>query len=139
MRPRIAAIPRDRQHVNTAAHSQPALDRGHLVTAERTLIDILRASAAAHPDASAIDDGSEALSYAQLLDAVDAKADELRSKGVRPGDRDERARLVFGEAKVAGIIGNDGCVASNKGESDSQPDTADPTARDGVASVTLGG
>ena len=164
MRPRIAAIPRDRQHVNTAAHSQPALDRGHLVTAERTLIDILRASAAAHPDASAIDDGSEALSYAQLLDAVDAKADELRHQGVRPGDRvgirvdsgsrdlyvsilgiiraraayvpvdaddtDERARLVFGEANVAGIIGNDGYVASNKGDADTAPDASDPTPDD---------
>ncbi|RGE23817.1 Pls/PosA family non-ribosomal peptide synthetase [Leucobacter sp. wl10] len=105
-------------------------------------MDILRATAARHPDASAIDDGSGALSYTELLAAVEAGAAELREAGVRRGDRvgvridsgsqrlyiailaiiragaayvpvdaddtNERARLVFGEARVRGIMGNGG-------------------------------
>lgn len=48
---------------------------------------MLRATAAAHPDASAIDDGSGALSYVELLEAVEAQAAVLRNLGVRAGDR----------------------------------------------------
>jgi hypothetical protein len=42
---------------------QPGLDRRAHAPAERTLLDILRATTARHPEASAIDDGSGALSY----------------------------------------------------------------------------
>lgn len=51
----------------------------------RTLIDILRATAAAFPEASAIDDGSGALSYAELIEAVETEAERLRVAGVRTG------------------------------------------------------
>lgn len=122
--------------------SQTVLSRGAWAPQPRTLIDILLSTAAEHPEASAIDDGSAALSYAQLIDEVDATAAVLRAQGVRAGDRvgvrvdsgsqslyiailaimraraayvpvdaddtEERAELVFGEAKVAGIITNDG-------------------------------
>ena len=67
--------------------SQPPLTRGDAAAPPRTLIDILRATVQEHPEASAVDDGSGALSYTELLDAVEAKAAVLRSAGVRPGDR----------------------------------------------------
>ena len=123
---------------------QLPLTRGALAAPERTLIDILLATAEAHPDASAIDAGAGALSYRELVSAVDALAAELRAVGVRRGDRvgvridsgsqdlyisilailragaayvpvdaddtDERARLVFGEARVIGVVGNSGFV-----------------------------
>ncbi|MGP5300557.1 Pls/PosA family non-ribosomal peptide synthetase [Corynebacterium variabile] len=73
--------------VKLTGDSQSPLTRGALAAPPRTLIDILRATAQDHPEASAIDDGSGALSYTELLDAVEAKAAVLRSAGVRPGDR----------------------------------------------------
>lgn len=122
--------------------SQAPLRRADAAPPERTLVDILRASADVHPEASAIDDGSGAISYAELLTAVEQEATALRGAGVRRGDRvgvridsgskdlyiailailrvgaayvpvdaddtDERARLVFGEAGVVGIVGNSG-------------------------------
>lgn len=125
--------------------AQLPLSRSRNAPAERTLIDILRASALAHSEASAIDDGSGALSYAELLESVEAEATKLHEAGVRRGDRvgvrmasgskalyiailatmragaayvpvdaddaDERARLVFGEAQVVGVLGNGGYVA----------------------------
>ncbi|HEY5555174.1 MAG TPA: hypothetical protein VIK43_09655 [Cellulomonas sp.] len=54
---------------------------------ERTLGDILSATARAHGDALAIDDGSVALTYAELAVAVAAKAAELSAVGIRRGDR----------------------------------------------------
>ncbi|RII96293.1 hypothetical protein DZF93_20890, partial [Clavibacter michiganensis subsp. insidiosus] len=100
----------------------------------RTLVDVLRATVAAHPDASAIQDGDGALSYRELMARVVQVAASLREAGVGKGDRvgirmpsgsrdlyvtvlgvlaagaayvpvdaddpDERARLVFGEARV---------------------------------------
>ena len=105
---------------------------------ERTLVDILQDTATRFPDASALDDGHESLSYAQLLAAVRARAKELHLAGLGAGDKigvripsgtnllyvsilailmvgaayvpvdaddpEERARLVFGEARVAGIL-----------------------------------
>ncbi|HEX8498390.1 MAG TPA: amino acid adenylation domain-containing protein, partial [Actinomycetales bacterium] len=56
-------------------------------TSERTLLDILRETAARHPAAPALDDGTTVLDYAALLRAVDATADLLRRNGVRRGDR----------------------------------------------------
>ncbi|TKV29434.1 amino acid adenylation domain-containing protein [Arthrobacter sp. NamB2] len=52
----------------------------------RTLLDILRATAAAHPDASALDDGTAALSYAELVAAAEEFAEALRGAGVGRGD-----------------------------------------------------
>ncbi len=122
--------------------SQAVLDRSSSVTPARTLIDIVRETATRFPEASAIDDGSGALSYRELLARVGRTAARLHDAGVRRGDRvgvrmpsgskelylsilgimavgaayvpvdvddpDERARLVFGEAGVRGIVSGDG-------------------------------
>lgn len=124
----------------TPADPQATLTRSAFAPTPRTLIDILRESARTHPEASALDDGSGALSYRELVEATESLAADLRAAGVRRGDRvgvrvdsgskdlyiailavmltgaayvpvdaddtDERARLVFGEARVVGIVGN---------------------------------
>ncbi|KQN41633.1 Pls/PosA family non-ribosomal peptide synthetase [Frigoribacterium sp. Leaf44] len=55
--------------------------------AARTLVDVLRATALAHPDASALEDERGALSYAELVVRVEAAARALADAGVRRGDR----------------------------------------------------
>ncbi|MDJ0321935.1 Pls/PosA family non-ribosomal peptide synthetase [Pseudarthrobacter sp. PS3-L1] len=111
----------------------------------RTLIDILDETLRLHPDASALDDGTASLSYAQLMAAVKAKGRRLHHAGLGAGDRigiripsgsnelyvsilavlliggayvpvdaddpEERARLVFGEAQVAAVLGADGAIS----------------------------
>ena len=115
--------------------------RAHLAPAPRTLVDIIRATAATHPDAAAIDDG-EVLTYAELLTEVETWAREFQALGigrgsrvgirVRSGTRDlyvailatlfvgaayvpvdaddpeERVALVFREAKVDAVFGDEG-------------------------------
>ncbi|WP_137726020.1 Pls/PosA family non-ribosomal peptide synthetase [Prescottella subtropica] len=110
--------------------------------APRTLVDILEATAAAHPDAIAVDDGDAPLTYRELLSEIASGAERLAAAGVGAGDRvgvrmpsgsrelyvailsvlaagaayvpvdaddpDERAELVFGEARVAAILTGDG-------------------------------
>ncbi|MBZ5735013.1 amino acid adenylation domain-containing protein [Nocardioides sp. TRM66260-LWL] len=105
----------------------------------RTLVDVLRATVAAHPDAMALDNGVEQLTYEGLAEAAGAFAEELHALGVGRGDRvgvrvpsgtlelyiailgtllagaayvpvdaddpEERARVVFGEADVAAVVG----------------------------------
>lgn len=62
--------------------------RAHAAPEPRTLIDILRATAEAHPGAAAIDDGSgDVLTYSELIDQVSALAGELHRHGIRRGDR----------------------------------------------------
>ena len=144
---------------------QPQLPGAALTPDPRTLIDVLRASAAAYADAPALDDGKQSLATTQLRAAVQAKADELRAAGLGAGhkvgirissgstelyvgilavlaigaayvpvdadDPQERADLVFGEAKVAGIL-SDGGVSTAPGLSApfqspaSQPSTTTP-------------
>ncbi|MEV8267019.1 Pls/PosA family non-ribosomal peptide synthetase [Microbacterium sp. NPDC076911] len=121
---------------------QLELDGSPRTPPERTLVDILRETTKLHPEASAIDDGSGALSYRELMARVGQTAAALHEAGVRRGDRvgvrvasgskelyvsilailaagaayvpvdvddpDERARLVFGEADVVGIINDPG-------------------------------
>ena len=116
----------------------------------RTLVDIFRATVDAFPEAAAIDTGAEVLTYAELSEAADVLAAELRALGVGTGERvgiriksgtpslyvavlgvlaagaayvpvdaedpDERARLVFDEARVAAVVGND-LVVSQRGRS----------------------
>ena len=53
----------------------------------RTLLDILRATTALAPDASAIEDDRGALSYRELMTQVDVIATRLHAAGVRQGDR----------------------------------------------------
>ncbi|WP_127820269.1 non-ribosomal peptide synthetase, partial [Microbacterium sp. CPCC 204701] len=132
------------------------MDRSGRAPAPRTLLDILRDTAARFPQASAIDDGSGALSYRELLAHVARTAARLHDGGVRRGDRvgvrlasgskelyiailgiiaagaayvpvdaddpDERARLVFGEARVRGIVGGQGEYTAFEAET--------PSARD---------
>jgi non-ribosomal peptide synthetase component F len=57
--PEEAATPHD--------DAQRVLGRADAVTPPRTLVDVLRATVAAHPDASAIQDGDGALSYRELM------------------------------------------------------------------------
>ncbi|KRC47023.1 amino acid adenylation protein [Leifsonia sp. Root227] len=63
------------------------LARGAFAAEPRTLLDVLRATAAAHPDASALEDGRGALSYRELMAAVVRVAARLTLAGVRRGDR----------------------------------------------------
>ncbi|WP_026422987.1 Pls/PosA family non-ribosomal peptide synthetase [Actinokineospora inagensis] len=56
-------------------------------SAPRTLVDVLRSTAARHPDADALDDGTTVLSYRALLAEVDALAATLTLAGVGRGDR----------------------------------------------------
>lgn len=113
----------------------------------RTLVDILLETAERHPEASALDDGQQSLSYSQLLTAVRAAARKLHLAGLGAGDKigvripsgtndlyisilaillvgaayvpvdaddpEERARLVFGEAKVAGVLGAGGVLTGS--------------------------
>ncbi|UFS61073.1 Pls/PosA family non-ribosomal peptide synthetase [Subtercola endophyticus] len=53
----------------------------------RTLMEILRATAAEHPQASALADTGGTLSYRELLRAVNSSAARLATAGVRRGDR----------------------------------------------------
>lgn len=126
------------------------LGRSDAAAPARTLIDVLRATTRAFPEASAIDDGSGALSYRELLARVGATAARLHDAGVRRGDRvgvrmpsgskelyiailgilaagaayvpvdaddpDERARLVFGEAGVRGVVTGMGTFTPTSGE-----------------------
>ena len=70
-----------------------------LAPAERTLLDILVATAGHHPDAPAIDDGQQCLSYAQLVDAVTEMAHSLVARGVARGDR-VGVRLPSGSCRL---------------------------------------
>lgn len=104
----------------------------------RTLVDVVRDTAARHPDAPALDDGDTVITYRELLDRLRHRAEALHAAGVRPGDRvgvrmssgavdlylgilavlfagaayvpvdvddpEERARTVFGEAGVRGVL-----------------------------------
>lgn len=61
--------------------------RSGLAAEPRTLVDVLAATVAAHPDAPAIDDGSTVLTYAELAATVRAAASALVAEGVGPGSR----------------------------------------------------
>ncbi|UYP19356.1 amino acid adenylation domain-containing protein [Rhodococcus sp. Z13] len=116
--------------------------RGSHAPTPRTLVDLLRSTAEAHPGAPAVDDGSTVLDYAELVEKVVAGAYALNDAGVGAGDRvgvrmtsgraelyvtilsvlaagaayvpvdaddpEERAELVFSEARVAAIVTDDG-------------------------------
>ncbi|SIR94506.1 Pls/PosA family non-ribosomal peptide synthetase [Williamsia sterculiae] len=69
----------------------PTVPPQYLLSAEagspRTLVDILRETAAANPQAPAIDDGEVVVSYAEVLDLVADGARWLRGQGIVAGDR----------------------------------------------------
>nr|WP_085995700.1 Pls/PosA family non-ribosomal peptide synthetase [Nocardia transvalensis] len=79
LQPEISDIP--------AAPARSPLLRAEDAATPRTLVDILAATALAHPDAPAIDDGTDTLSYAELLAEIDDTVDRLWETGVRAGDR----------------------------------------------------
>ncbi|MCW2515094.1 MAG: amino acid adenylation enzyme/thioester reductase family protein [Mycobacterium sp.] len=53
----------------------------------RTLIDVLHATAARHPDAPALDDGEVQLTYAELIADVEESVAWLAQRGIGRGDR----------------------------------------------------
>ena len=73
--------------------------RSDLAPAARTLVDVLEATAPAHGDAPAIDDGSTVLTYRELLVAVRAAAAGLAGAGIGPGDR-VGVRIPSGTAEL---------------------------------------
>ncbi|TCK61260.1 Pls/PosA family non-ribosomal peptide synthetase [Curtobacterium sp. PhB136] len=66
---------------------QTELARGTLAPPARTLLDVLRATADAHPTALALEDPDGAIDYRTLLRLVHERADDLARRGVRRGDR----------------------------------------------------
>ncbi|MCT9090158.1 amino acid adenylation domain-containing protein [Streptomyces sp. ASQP_92] len=65
----------------------PAVFRGSAAPHPRTLLDVLDATAAAHPDAPALDAGGERLTYQDLCDRITERAVRLTRHGIGPGDR----------------------------------------------------
>ncbi|MFC4068873.1 Pls/PosA family non-ribosomal peptide synthetase [Actinoplanes subglobosus] len=65
----------------------PAVFRSPSVPIRRTLIDVLDATVAAHPDATAIDTGATTLTYARLAADVETLRATLAGHGVGLGDR----------------------------------------------------
>ncbi|HEX2903161.1 MAG TPA: Pls/PosA family non-ribosomal peptide synthetase [Jatrophihabitans sp.] len=130
----------------------------------RTLVDIITATARQHPDATALDNGREALSYQRLLERVEQLAGRLAATGIRPGDRvgiriasgtldlyvailavlragaayvpvdaddpDERAELVFSQARVRRVLSGEptGGAATGGGGSEPRPPQPDHDA-----------
>ena len=60
--------------------------RGPSAPPPRTLVDVLRRTAADVPDEPAIDNGAQVLTYEEFLDAAEEVADELLAAGIGPGD-----------------------------------------------------
>jgi non-ribosomal peptide synthetase-like protein len=65
----------------------PQFPGAHLAPPARTLIDIVLEMAASHPEAPAIDDGSDVLTYSQLLAEMRDFGLRLAEHGVGPGDK----------------------------------------------------
>ncbi|KAG5913370.1 hypothetical protein E4U53_004890, partial [Claviceps sorghi] len=53
----------------------------------RTLVDILETTTATHPQALALDNGTDRLTYAELAGRIAARVQQLRAAGVGAGDR----------------------------------------------------
>ncbi|WP_328452393.1 MULTISPECIES: Pls/PosA family non-ribosomal peptide synthetase [unclassified Amycolatopsis] len=77
--------------VTHAPSTSPVADRAlfwsGLGASERTLLDVLAATAERHPNAAAIDDGTTTLTYRRLLEEIDVYGRRLRGYGVGVGDR----------------------------------------------------
>lgn len=59
--------------------------RGSAAAPPRTLVDVLRRTAADHPDEPALDNGAEVMTYEEFLDAAEDVAAELNAAGIGPG------------------------------------------------------
>ncbi|WP_410627492.1 Pls/PosA family non-ribosomal peptide synthetase [Amycolatopsis sp. cmx-8-4] len=84
---------------STAPVADRALFWSGLGASERTLLDILAATAERHPNAAAIDDGTTTLTYRRLLEEIDAYGRRLRGYGVGVGDR-VGVRISSGTAEL---------------------------------------
>ncbi|MEV6446865.1 Pls/PosA family non-ribosomal peptide synthetase [Amycolatopsis sp. NPDC051716] len=73
--------------VTLAPVADRALFWSGLGAGERTLLDVLAATAERHPNAAAIDDGTTTLTYRRLLEEIDVYGRRLQSYGVGLGDR----------------------------------------------------
>jgi non-ribosomal peptide synthetase-like protein len=69
----------------------------------RTLLDVFRATVGLYPDAPALDDGTETLSYAALAALVDELAGALALQGIGRGDR-VGVRLPSGTCRLYATI-----------------------------------
>ncbi|MFI2200358.1 Pls/PosA family non-ribosomal peptide synthetase [Streptomyces sp. NPDC020192] len=70
-----------------ASPGDRALFRSAAVSPPRTLIDVLHTTATRHPDAPALDTGTEVLTYRELTAEVLRRAQRLTGQGIGPGDR----------------------------------------------------
>ncbi|GAB3582324.1 non-ribosomal peptide synthetase [Amycolatopsis endophytica] len=66
---------------------EQALFPGGAAAPVRTLLDVLAETAARHPNAPALDDGDQVLSYRRLSEQVQALGRRLAAEGVGRGDR----------------------------------------------------
>lgn len=139
------------------------LTRAALAPPPSTLVDIFRQTVINHPEALAVDNGAERLTYTEFSEAADELAASLNTRGVGRGDRvgvriksgttdlyvaimgvlaagaayvpvdaddpDQRARLVFAEADVAAVVGND-LVISERHRNDGTRTHEDPVPTD---------
>ncbi|HEX5117399.1 MAG TPA: Pls/PosA family non-ribosomal peptide synthetase [Pseudonocardiaceae bacterium] len=67
--------------------SARALFWSDLAPSERTLLDVVDATAVRYPNATALDDGTRTLTYRQLTDEVDALRLRLHANGIGLGDQ----------------------------------------------------
>ena len=63
------------------------LRRAHLAAPSRTLVDVFRATVTGAPEAAAVDNGIEVLTYTELEEAATDLAADLRRHGVQRGDK----------------------------------------------------
>ncbi|WP_326952089.1 Pls/PosA family non-ribosomal peptide synthetase [Amycolatopsis sp. NBC_01286] len=84
---------------STAPVADRALFWSGLGASERTLLDVLAATAERHPNAAAIDDGTTTLTYRRLLEEIDVYGRRLRGYGVGVGDR-VGVRISSGTAEL---------------------------------------
>jgi non-ribosomal peptide synthetase-like protein len=85
--------------IGTVDREMGAVYRGGVAASVRTLVDVLDATVAACPDAAAIDDGTEVLTYHELLDRVSVLVTWLREAGIGAGDR-VGVRIGSGTARL---------------------------------------
>lgn len=79
--------------------TERALYWSGVAPAQRTLLDILGDTAARHPGAPAIDDGSAVLTYRDLADQIDTVRARLAKAGIGTGDR-VGVRVASGTAEL---------------------------------------